>query len=71
MDITTDKTTDTTTAYARWRARLSERFGENRPGRDPKDRIDPQSWMVGLFTLVVISGVVAAMVLAVIQHIAK
>lgn len=59
------------TGYTRWRSRLSERFGENRPARDPEDLIDRDTWFVTIFTLVILGGVTAVMVLAVIDFYAK
>ena len=43
------KTSAKATAYARWRARLSERFGEDRPGRERTGpRVDLPSAVIGV-----------------------
>lgn len=66
MTLNLDKTATTTTAYTRWRARLSERFGENRPQRQSAPAIDLATIMVGIVVVGVLGSVISAAVFAVI-----
>ena len=68
IDKTSDKTSARTTPYTKWRARLSERFGENRPARSaPKDGgIDLESTVIGVMTVGIVGSIISATVFAVI-----